>query len=42
MFEFFRIQYEMGRVTCTQLHRAVALGRITQDDYSQIVGGGIE
>lgn len=38
MFEFLRIQYELGRVTIAQLQRLVTLGRISQDEYSTIVG----
>ena len=38
MFEFLRIQYQLGRVTVEQLQRLVTLGRITQDECDQIVG----
>ena len=38
MFEFLRIQYQLGRVTVEQLARLVMLGRITQSEMDQIVG----
>ena len=38
MFEFLRIQYQLGRVTVEQLQRLVTLGRITQGECDQIVG----
>ena len=38
MFEFLRIQYQLGRVTIEQLRWLVTLGRITQGERDQIVG----
>ncbi len=38
MFEFLRVQYELGRLDDTQLARYVKAGCITAAEYKQICG----
>ncbi len=38
MFEFLRVQYELGRLNDAQLAKYVQAGCITADEYKQICG----
>ena len=38
MFEFLRVQYQLGRLNDTQLVRYVQAGCITAAEYKQICG----
>ncbi len=38
MFEFFRMQYRLGRLDAAGLARYLAAGRLTEAQYRQIVG----
>ena len=42
MFEFLRVQYELGRLDDAQLARYVQAGCITAAEYKQICGKGGE
>ena len=39
MVEFLKMQYQLGKLSDTQLNRLVGLGRVTSDDVAYIKGG---
>lgn len=42
MFEFLRVQYELGRLDDAQLAQYVQAGCITPEEYKQICGKVVE
>lgn len=41
MFEFLRVQYELGRLNDAKLARYVQAGCITAEQYKQITGKAV-
>lgn len=41
MFEFLKGMYQLGKLNDTTLHQYVDAGRITQQQYQQIIGKGV-
>lgn len=40
MFEFLKLQYEMGRINSENLKQYVDVGCISQNQYEEIIKGG--
>ena len=39
MFEFLKIQFQLGSIDETRLQNAVIKGYITHEQYTEIIGG---